>query len=283
VMTGSTDTVRAALVQMACVEDKEANVARAVGYLHAAADQGAELACLQEFFNTLYFPVDIDARHFALAEPIPGPSTDAVAQVARERGIVVVAPLYEKVFDGEHFNSAAVIGTDGSVAGVYRKSSIPMTKTEWLEGYEKFYFRPGNTGFRTFDVEVGRRFGILICYDRHFPEGARALALKGAQLILVPAATAGRSREAWEVELRALAMQNMCIVGGVNRVGDEAGYDWYGSAVWIGPRGNVIARAGSEHDEVLVADLDFSEVDAVRKEWGFFRDRRPDLYGALTD
>jgi N-carbamoylputrescine amidase len=268
---------------MACVYDKAANVNRTVEYIREAADRGAELVCLQEFFNTTYFPLEIDSRHFDLAEPIPGPSTETLMELARERRLVIVASLYEKVFSGEYFNTSAVIGASGELIGIYRKSSIPVTKTPSLEGHEKFYFRPGNTGFCTFDVGLGPRVGILICYDRHFPEAARALALQGAELILVPAATSGMSRSAWELELRAHAMQNMCFVGGANRVGDEGGYDWYGSSVWVGPRGDVLARAGDSDDEILVAELDFGEVESVRREWGFFRDRRPDLYTVLTE
>jgi beta-ureidopropionase len=268
---------------MACVYERTVNVERAVGYVRSAARDGAELVCLQELFNTTYFPREVDARHFALAEPIPGPSTEPLRALARDHGVVIVASLFEEVFDGEYFNSSAVFGRSGQLVGVYRKSSIPITKTPSLEGYEKFYFRPGNTGFRTFEVGLPGPIGILICYDRHFPEAARALALQGAQLILVPATTSGMSRSAWELELRAHAMQNMCFVGGVNRVGDEGGFDWYGSSVWIDPRGEVLARAGDREDEVLMADLDFDQVEAVRREWGFFRDRRPDLYALLTE
>jgi N-carbamoylputrescine amidase len=274
--------LRSALIQMACQYEKDENVERAVHLVDEAAAGGARLICLQELFNTTYFPVEVDSRHFALAEPIPGPSTEPLRQLARERNVVIVASLYEKVFAGEYYNSSVIIGTDGEIAGLYRKSSIPITETKTLRGYEKYYFRPGDTGFKTFDVGLGVRLGILICYDRHFPEAARALALQGAELILIPATTCGMSRSAWEVELRAHAMQNMCFVGGVNRVGDEAGYDWYGSSVWIDPRGEVLARAGDSEDEVLFAELDLSAVEEVRGEWGFFRDRRPDLYSLLT-
>jgi predicted amidohydrolase len=274
--------LRSALVQMSCEYDKATNVERTLQLVDQAVSEGAQLICLQELFNTTYFPVEIDARHFALAERIPGPSTEPLQELARAKGVVVVASLFEKVYEGSYFNSAVIIDAGGKIAGLYRKSSIPITETESLRGYEKFYFCPGDTGFRTFDVGVGARIGILICYDRHFPEAARTLALQGAELILVPATTCGMSRSAWELELRAHAMQNMCFVGGVNRVGDEAGYDWYGSSVWIDPRGEVIAKAGDSEDEVLVADLDLEEIRGVRQEWGFFRDRRPDLYSSLT-
>jgi N-carbamoylputrescine amidase len=157
---------------------------------------------------------------------------------------------------------------------------VPDTETDSIRGFEKLYFERGDTGFLTFDG-VGPRYGVLICHDRHFPEAARSLVLQGAELILVPASTSGMSQAVWEVELRAHALQNQCFVGGVNRVGVEDGYRFYGSSVWVDPRGNVLARGG-DSDEVVVADLDFSQVDAARSEWRFLRDRRPDLYSELT-
>jgi predicted amidohydrolase len=273
-------TLRGALVQMACEYDKQANVDRAVRLVTEAAEAGAELVCLQEMFNTRYFPVSRDPRRFALAEPIPGPSLTPLQALARERRITIVASLYEQAPDGRRFNTAATLGASGEVEGIYRKSSVPDTDTESLRGFEKFYFERGDTGFRTFDGP-GTRFGILICYDRHFPEAARSLALQGAELILVPASTSGMSRDVWELELRAHAVQNQCFVGGVNRVGDEEGYEFYGSSVWVGPHGNVLARGGDRADEVVIADLDFSELEAARAQWRFLHDRRPDLYASL--
>jgi N-carbamoylputrescine amidase len=273
--------LRSALVQMACGYDKRSNVEKVVRMVEQAADAGAKLVCLQELFNTTYFPVDRDPRHFALAEPIPGPSLQPLQALARERQLTIVATLYEQAPDGTRFNSAAAIGAGGEVDGVYRKSSVPDTETDSIRGFEKFYFERGDTGFVTFDG-VGPRYGVLICYDRHFPEGARSLVLQGAELILIPASTSGMSRAVWEVELRAHALQNQCFVGGVNRVGVEDGYTFYGSSVWVDPRGNVLARGGDSADEVVIADLDFSQVEAARSEWRFLRDRRPDLYSELT-
>jgi N-carbamoylputrescine amidase len=273
--------LRSALVQMACEYDKAANVEKAVRMVQAAAADGARLICLQELFNTTYFPVDKDPRHFALAEPIPGPSLQPLQDLARERQVTIVATLYEETSAAERFNSAAVIGAGGEVEGVYRKSSVPNTDAGLIRGFEKFFFQPGDTGFRTFDG-IGVPYGVLICYDRHFPEAARSLVLKGAELILVPASTSGMSRAVWELELRAHAVQNQCFVGGVNRVGIEDDYTFYGSSVWVDPRGNVLARGGDSDDEIVIAELDFSHIAAVRNEWRFLHDRRPDLYSELT-
>lgn len=277
--------LRVGLIQMTTEYEKGNNLKKAEGLIRKATAGGAKLVCLQELFNTVYFPFEIDPRHTELAEPIPGPTTDRLRALAGETGAVIVAPIYEKAMDGLLYNSAAVLMPDGSLAGVYRKSSIPLAYTESIVGIEKYYFAPGDTGFITFDTPFDVRFGILICYDRHFPEAARALALGGAQLILVPTATTGMSREIWELELRGHAVANLCYVGGVNRVGVDQGGDtrhWYGSSLWINPTGEIIAQAGETDDEILFADLDFSVVSKLRNTWGFFRDRRPDLYGGLT-
>lgn len=280
-------TLRAALVQMSTVYDKDLNLKKAESLVREAAAGGAKLVCLQELFNTIYFPYEIEVRHTELAEPIPGPTTDRLQTIAVECGVVIVAPIYEKATDAPLlYNSAAVINADGSLVGTYRKSSIPLAYTESIVGIEKYYFAPGDTGFITFDTPFDVRFGILICYDRHFPEAARSLALQGAQMILVPTATTGMSRDIWELELRGHAVANLCYVGGVNRVGVDSGGDtrhWYGSSLWVGPSGQVLAQAGDTEDEVLYGDLDFSVLPDLRNTWGFFRDRRPDLYGSLVE
>jgi N-carbamoylputrescine amidase len=273
--------LRSALIQTSCVYDKAANVAKTVQLVKQAADEGAKLVCLQEMFNTTYFPVTREPRNFGLAEPIPGPSLEPLQELARERELTIVASLYELASDGERYNTAAAIGSTGEVDGVYRKSSVPDTATDSIQGFEKYYFKPGDTGFVTFRG-AGVRFGVLICYDRHFPEGARSLALQGAEVILVPASTSGMSRAVWELELRAHALHNQCFVGGVNRVGEEEGYEFYGASVWVDPRGRVIAQGGESTDEVVIADLDLSQIESAREDWRFLRDRRPDLYSELT-
>jgi len=276
---------RAALIQMSTGSDKEKNVEKAASLVREAAQGGAKLVCLQELFNTIYFPFEIDQKYMDLAEPIPGPASERMSQVAKEVSVTIVAPIYEKAMDGLLYNSAAVIGPDGGLSGVYRKSSIPFAHTESIVGIEKYYFAPGDTGFLTFATPEDVRFGTLICYDRHFPEAARSLAIQGAQLILVPTATTGHSRDIWELELRGHAVANICYVGGVNRVGVDEGGDtrhWFGSSVWVDPKGQIIAQASDTDDEILYANLDFSIIPELRNTWGFFRDRRPDLYGDLT-
>jgi predicted amidohydrolase len=274
--------LRSALIQTSCTYDKVSNVDKVVNLIEEAAADGAQLICLQEFFNTTYFPVEKEARNFDLAERIPGPSTIPLQELARKHGVMIVGSLYEETSSGERFNSAPVIDESGSISGMYRKSSVPDTATDSIRGFEKHYFKPGDTGFRTFDG-VGTRIGVLICYDRHYPEAARTLALKGAEVILIPTSTSGMSRDVWEVELRAHALQNQCFVGGVNRVGEESGFQFYGSSVWVGPRGNVIARGGDQGDEIVMANLDLSEIAQAREEWRFLHDRRPELYGRVAE
>jgi len=277
--------VKSALIQMSTEYDKAHNVKRAVELVSEAADRGARIVCLQEMFHTIYFPFELDPRHLDLAEPLDGPTMEAMQEAARANGIVLIAPIYEKAMDGLLYNTAPVLGPDGELLGIYRKSHIPIVKVETLTGYEKFYFTPGDTGFVTFDTPFDVTIGILICYDRHFPEGARALALNGAQVVFVPTATTGMSRYLWELELRAHAIGNIYYVGGVNRVGYDGNGSqnhFYGSSLWSDPKGQIMAQAGDEDDEIVIADLDVSVIPSLRNEWGFFRDRRPDLYGDLT-
>jgi beta-ureidopropionase len=276
--------LKAALIQMSTGLEKEPNVAKAERLVREAAAGGAKVVCLPELFSTVYFPFEIDPKYLPLAEPIPGPTTMRMQQICKEAQIVLVAPIFEKAIDGLLFNSAPVVGTQGELLGLYRKSSIPLTTLPPMVGLEKYYFAPGDSGFVVFDTPFDVRFGILICYDRHFPEAARALALKGAQLIVVPTATLGMSRDIWELELRAHAFANGCFVGGVNRVGPEQNgrAQFYGSSLWVDPTGRIIAQAGDSSDEILYADLDFELVTDIRTKWAFFRDRRPDLYGDLS-
>jgi predicted amidohydrolase len=276
--------LKAAIIQMACSASKGENVAKAEERIAEAAEAGAELVCLQELFVSLYFPAEIDERHFDLAETIPGPTTDRLSALARERGVALLAPLFERTVEGIFFNTCAVIDRQGELLGVYRKSSIPVTRmTETLVGCESFYFRPGDTGFRTFDLACGIRVGILICYDRHFPEAFRCLALGGAQLIVTPTATCGYSRAFWELELRAMAAQNLVFVGAPNRVGHDFGADWYGTSLWIDPSGHVLSSASDSEEEILYVELDLAEIARMRRKWGFYRDRRPELYGRLVE
>jgi predicted amidohydrolase len=281
--------VCAALVQFSGHESKEINIQKAEDLARQAAGNGAKIICLPELSTTIYFCFDRDKKWFETAEPIPGPAVNRLAKVAKETGTVVVYPLYEND-NGTLYNTAAVLGPDGNLIGRYRKMSIPQilrtVKPGETPGDECFFFAPGNLGFPVFDTPFGVKIGILICYDRHFPEAARILGLKGAHLLLVPTATYREwIREVWEIELRGHAIANMFYVGGVNKVGKDvsgpADRHYFGSALFIDPKGNVMGRAGDKQDEILYADIDPKACDDTRDLWGFFKFRRPDAYGEI--
>ena len=278
--------VKAALIQFQGSADKKKNIEKARRYVKQAAQGGARIVCLQELFNTTYFCYEEDPRNYELAEPIPGPTIEAMARLAQDERIVLVAPIYERVVKGELYNTAAVLGPNGNLLGRTRKSSIPLVVAKDLSGYEKYYFRPGNTGFPTYPTPFGITIGVMICYDRHFPEHARLLALGGADLVFVPSATAGMSRYLWEIGLRAHAIDNIYYVGGINRVGKDLGGSptqvYYGSSFFTDHRGQMMAQASDKTDDVIYADIDAGAIEKLRNQWGFFRDRRPDLYGAIT-
>jgi N-carbamoylputrescine amidase len=277
---------KAALIQFTGAFEKERNIEKATRYVAEAAANGAQIVCLQELFNTTYFCYTENPEFWGLAEPIPGPTIDAMCRVAAEHRIVLVAPIYEKEIPGELYNTAVVIGPNGDIMGKYRKSSIPLVKTPSIVGNEKYYFKPGNTGFPVWQTPFGVNVGIMICYDRHFPEHARLLALNGADLVFVPTATCGMSRYLWEIELQAHAIDNIYYVGGVNRVGKDDGgspdQHYYGSSFFTDPKGKILAQAGDQEDEIVYAEIDTSVIEDLRNEWGFFRDRRPDLYAELA-
>jgi beta-ureidopropionase len=281
--------VRAALVQFSGNESKEINIQKAEDLARQAAGNGAKIICFPELATTLYFCFGHDKKWFETAEPIPGPVVNRVAKVAKETGTVIVYPLYEND-NGTLYNTATVLGPDGYLIGKYRKMSIPQilrtVKPGETPADERFFFAPGNLGFPVFDTPFGVKIGILICYDRHFPEAARILGLKGAHLMLVPTATyRDWIREVWEIELRGHAIANMFYVGGVNKVGKDVGgpadRHYFGSALFIDPKGNVMARAGDKQDEILYADIDPKACDDTRDLWGFFKFRRPDAYGEV--
>ena len=282
----SSNLVKAALIQFQGNMDKKKNIEKAQRYVKQAAASGAKVVCLQELFNTTYFCYEQDPKYYELAETIPGPTIDAMAKLAQDERIVLVAPIYERVIKGELYNTAVVIGPNGNVLGQTRKSSIPLVVSKDLAGYEKYYFRPGNTGFPTYPTPFGITIGVMICYDRHFPEHARLLALGGADLVFVPSATSGMSRYLWEIELKAHAIDNIYYVGGINRVGKDIGGSptqlYYGSSFFSDYRGQTISQASDKTDDVIYADIDAGEIEKLRNTWGFFRDRRPDLYGAIT-
>ncbi len=274
--------VRAALVQSEWTGDTESMVEKNTKMARGAAEQGAQILCFQEIFTGPYFCTVQDPKHLDYAEPIPdGPTIRKMITLAKETEMVVVAPIFEKVDEGTFYNTAAVIDADGRFLGIYRKTHIPQVEGFW----EKFYFKPGNTGWPVFDTAVGR-IGVYICYDRHFPEGWRALGLQGAKIVFNPSATTrGHSKYLWELEQPAAAVANEYFVGAINRVGPEdlAGTDYYGSSYFVSPRGEIIDGTASDtEDEVLVRDLDMSLIEQVRRHWAFYRDRRPEVYGPIA-
>lgn len=276
------NVVRAALLQAKWTGDKASMVDSAVRSIKEAAAQGAQVVCLQELFYGPYFCQVQEPEYFDFAEKVPdGPTTQLMREVARDAGVVLVVPVYEQDMPGLFYNTAAVIDADGTYLGKYRKTHIPQVKGFW----EKYYFRAGNTGWPVFDTAVGK-VGVYICYDRHFPEGWRALGLAGAQIVFNPSATSrGLSQYLWRVEQPAAAVANMYYVGTINRIGVEplGDDDFYGTSYFCDPRGEVVGELGSDSEEDLVVrDLDLDVIDEVRKTWAFYRDRRPDTYGLLT-
>jgi N-carbamoylputrescine amidase len=276
------DVVKAALLQTEWTGDKDSMIKKHEDYARQAAEQGAQVMCFQEVFYSPYFCQVQENEHFDDAEPIPdGPTTRTMQALAKETGMVLVLPMFEMEQEGFYYNTAAVIDADGNYLGKYRKTHIPHVKGFW----EKFYFRPGNTGYPIFDTKVGR-IGVYICYDRHFPEGWRALGLKGAKIVFNPSATSrGLSMYLWNLEQPAAAVANEYFVGAINRVGQEpfGDNDFYGSSYFVDPRGQKVGAAASDtEEELVIRDLDLDMVEEVRKTWAFYRDRRPDAYGDLV-
>jgi N-carbamoylputrescine amidase len=250
--------------------------------IHEAGKNGVQILCLQEIFNGPYFCPGQDRRWYDAAEPVPGPMVERFAPIAQKYQMAMVVPVYEREMAGVYYNTAAVIDADGTYLGKYRKTHIPQTSGFW----EKYYFRPGNLGYPTFQTRYAR-IGVYICYDRHFPEGARALGLNGAEIVYNPSATvAGLSQYLWKLEQPAHAVANGYFVGAINRVGTEAPWNigkFYGTSYFVDPRGNFLATASEDKDELVVAELDLDLIEEVRRTWQFFRDRRPDAYGILTE
>jgi beta-ureidopropionase len=274
--------VRAALIQAQANMSKQDAVDKHIKMIADAAGQGAQVVGLQEIFHGPYFCAEQDPKWYGTAEPEDGPTVTRMREVAREFGIVLVVPWYEEEQPGVYYNTACVIERDGTVLGKYRKTHIPHVGPCF---WEKFYFKPGNLGYPVFDTSVGR-VGLIICYDRHFPEVARELGIKGAEIVFNPSATVeSLSRYLWELEQPAHAVANGFWMAASNRVGVEAPLNpakFYGSSYFCSPRGKIIAQASDSEDEVLVADLDLDEIREVRNTWQFFRDRRPETYGELV-
>ncbi|MDP7037715.1 MAG: nitrilase-related carbon-nitrogen hydrolase [Myxococcota bacterium] len=258
-------------------EVKKAAFEAHIPFIEEAGEKGVQVLCLQEIFDGPYFCPSQDKRWYDSAESCPGPTVEALQPYAKKYGMVIVVPIYERAMAGVYYNTAAVIDADGSYLGKYRKNHIPQTSGFW----EKYYFKPGNLGYPVFDT-AHCKVGVYICYDRHFPEGARLLGLNGAEIVFNPSATvAGLSQYLWKLEQPAHAVANGYYMGCINRVGTEAPWNlgkFYGSSYFVNPRGEFIAEASEDDSELIVADMDLAMIDEVRNVWQFYRDRRPDSY-----
>jgi N-carbamoylputrescine amidase len=286
--------VKLGLLQTHCLTGPEANLKRTLALAERAARQGANILCTQELFRSRYFCQSEEHKNFALAETIPGPSTDAFRRLARKHGVVIIASLFEKRAAGVYHNTAAVIDADGSLLGIYRKMHIPDDPLF----HEKFYFTPGDLGFKAWQTRFAK-IGVLICWDQWFPEAARLTAMQGAEILIYPTAIGwhprekakygSRQHEAWETIQRAHAVANGCYVAAVNRIGHEVlegvggdGIEFWGRSFVAGTTGEIMARAGTSSEEILVVPVDLATVDTTRTHWPFLRDRRIDAYGELT-
>jgi N-carbamoylputrescine amidase len=282
---------RLGLVQMSCSTNPAENLEKALVRIQEAARMGAQVVCLQELFRAQYFCRVESAELFDLAEEIPGPSTEAISKIAKELKVVVVASLFEKRAQGLFHNTAAILNADGELQGIYRKMHIPDDPLY----YEKFYFTPGDLGFKNFDTPFGR-FGVLICWDQWYPEGARLTAMQGASVLFYPTAIGWHPHEkeeygpaqldAWRTIQRSHAIANGIYVAAVNRIGFEGtpdnGLEFWGNSFVADPFGRILAQASVDQEEILIAEVDPKLQDEVRRNWPFFRDRRIDFYGGIA-
>ena len=280
------DAIVLGLVQMRCGTDLAANLDAALQHIGEAARAGAQIVCLQELFRSQYFCQAEDAGRFDLAESIPGPSTNALGRAAAAHGVAVIGSIFERRAAGVYHNTAVVIDADGTLRGLYRKMHIPDDPLY----YEKYYFAPGDLGFRSFPAS-GVQVGALVCWDQWFPEAARLTALSGAQIIFYPTAIGWHEQEkaefgvaqheAWELMQRSHAIANGVFVAATNRVGCEAGLEFWGGSFVADPFGRIVARAGHDREEIVIARCDLGLIDATRRNWPFLRDRRVDAYDGL--
>ncbi|MFH1001147.1 MAG: nitrilase-related carbon-nitrogen hydrolase [Bacteroidota bacterium] len=257
---------------------KEAMLQKHIPYIETAGKQGVQILCLQEIFNGPYFCPGQNSDWYKAAEPIPGKTTELMQEYAKKYNMVIVVPIYELDMPGVYYNTAVVIDADGSILGKYRKNHIPHVAPGF---YEKYFFKPGNLGYPVFQTRYAK-VGVYICYDRHFPEGARELGLNGAEIVYNPSATvAGLSQYLWKLEQPAHAAANGYFMGCINRVGIEKPWNigkFYGSSYFVDPRGQIFSQASEDNDELLVAEFDLDMIDEVRSIWQFYRDRRPETY-----
>lgn len=280
--------VRGGLIQCANARDegslneiRDAMFLRHIPFIEEAGKKGVQILCLQELFNGPYFCPSQDPRWYDFAESVPGPTTDLLSEYAKRYQMVIIAPVYEREIAGVYYNTAAVIDADGKYLGKYRKQHIPHTSGFW----EKYYFKPGNLGYPVFQTRYAK-VGVYICYDRHFPEGARILGLHGAEIVFNPSATvAGLSQYLWKLEQPAHAVANGYFMGAINRVGTEAPWNigkFYGTSYFVNPRGEFLATGSETDDALVIADMDLEQIDAVRNIWQFYRDRRPETYDSMV-
>jgi N-carbamoylputrescine amidase len=284
-------TVKIGLIQTACSPDPDANLKKTLALAERAARRGAQIICTQELFRSQYFCQSEDYENFKLAEPVPGPTTDAFCKFAKKHQVVVIASIFEKRAAGVYHNTAAIIDADGSLLGRYRKMHIPDDPLY----YEKFYFTPGDLGFRSWQTKYGN-IGVLICWDQWYPEAARLTALQGAQILFYPTAIGWhpgekkkygeRQHNAWETIQRSHAIANGCYVAVANRIGHEKlagrGIEFWGQSFVAGTSGEILAKAGAVQEKILIVPVDLAAVDDTRTHWPFLRDRRIDAYGNLT-
>lgn len=283
--------VKIGLIQMAtkapseksCEEHRIAMLDAHIAYIDEAGKKGVNMLCMQEVFTGPYFCPSQDAKWYGLTEAIPdGPTTKLMQEYAKKYNMVIVVPIYEEHITGVYYNTAAVIDADGKYLGKYRKNHIPQVKGFW----EKFFFKPGNLGYPVFKTAYGN-VGVYICYDRHFPEGARCLGLNGAEIVFNPSATvAGLSEYLWKLEQPAHAVANGYFVAAINRVGTEAPWNigqFYGSSYVVNPKGEILNLASRDKDELLITDINLDEVKDTRDLWQFYRDRRPETYHVMTE
>lgn len=279
--------VRIALIQMRGNTDRQAGLEAQREWIKSAADGGAKILCLPELINVPYFCGETDPHYLDLAEKIDGSSINSISCCAKEFGVMIVYPFFEREREGEFYNSAAVIGPEGNLIGRYRKTHIPcLRRGSGSMNNEKYYFRPGNLGFPVFRTPFDLSLGVLICYDRHYPEAASALGLAGADLVLVANATTGMTQEYWEQELRAHAWFNHYYVGGVNRIGPDRGTpgpNHYGHSMFVDPFGKILQRADDHSEMIVFGEVDELQIAEARRQWPFLRDRRPEIYGLLAD
>ncbi len=283
--------IKSALIQATCPFDgssdphsiRTAMIDKHMALIEEAAAKGVQILCMQELFYGPYFPAEQEMRWYGLTEEVPnGPTIQLMMETARRLGMVLIVPIYEVDGTGIYYNTAAVIDADGRFLGKYRKTHLPHCHPGF---WEKFYFRPSNLGYPVFETAVGK-VGVYLCYDRHFPEGARCLGLNGAEIVFNPSATvAGLSEHLWKIEQPAHAVANQYFIAAINRVGFEKPWnigEFYGQSYFCDPRGQMVAVASRDKDELLIADLDLDMIQEVRNVWQFYRDRRPETYDPIT-